>query len=263
MPSAVIVVPVYKAGLTDDEHASLSRCFSVLHNYPVVFIAPEGLDMCAITEEFSPCLVETFSPDYFSSKISYNALMLSPGFYERFLAWDYMLLYQLDAWVFRDELAEWTAKGYDYVGAPWPLRPIYRNPVYKFCSALKTKMMPTEKTTDDRHACRGRVGNGGFSLRRNRTIYELLRRHEERAAYYVRRSVFPRYYEDVFFAVEAPRLEADFKIPPFEEALRFAFDTYPALCYRRSGGRLPFGCHGFNKRKASGFWAKRLTLSEQ
>ena len=100
MPSVVVVIPVYKAALSNDERASLSRCFSVLHRYPIVFISPEGLDWEPITELFTPDRVEYFSADYFSSKVAYNALMLSPMFYKRFLAWDYMLLYQLDAWVF-------------------------------------------------------------------------------------------------------------------------------------------------------------------
>lgn len=64
--------------------------------------------------------------------------MLSAEFYERFLAWDYILLCQTDAFVFRDELADWCARGYDYIGAPWPLRPIYSNPLYKIGSRLKS-----------------------------------------------------------------------------------------------------------------------------
>ena len=257
MASAVIVIPVYKTALSAEERASLACCFSVLHRYPIVFMAPEGLDLDPLLQHFSPMRVERFAARYFASKVAYNELMLSSEFYERFEAWDYLLLYQLDAWVFRDELSVWLDRDYDYVGAPWPIRPIYRHPLYQFCSALKTRMMAAEKTVDDRHACRGKVGNGGFSLRRTRTIAALLRRHADRVAYYVQRSAYPRYYEDVFFAVEALRLEPTFKTPSLEEALAFAFDTYPALCYRLNGYRLPFGCHGFNKRKSRAFWKKQ------
>ncbi len=262
MATAVIVIPVYKTTLSEDERASLARCFSVLRNYPIVYMAPEGLDLTSLTGTFPPARIERFAATYFASKISYNALMLSPEFYARFLAWDYLLLYQLDAWVFRDDLQVWMEKGYDYIGAPWPIRAIYRHPLYKIGSALKTRLMSSDKTVDGRHAHRGRrVGNGGFSLRRTKTIYELLSRHADRAAYYVERSSYARYYEDVFFAVEAPLLNPEFKIPALEEALAFAFDTYPALCYRLNGRQLPFGCHGFNKRKAVSFWKKHLKPS--
>lgn len=260
MSSVVVVVPVYKSGLSEEERASLSRCFAMLSNYPIVFVVPEGLDISRITDVFTPYHVEEFSKTYFSNKVTYNALMLSPGFYERFLAWNYMLIYQLDAWIFRDELKEWVAKGYDYVGAPWPVRPIYNNMVYKLCSALKTKLLPVNKTIDGRHVTRGRVGNGGFSLRCNQTIYRLLLRHEAQATYYIERSNYHRYYEDVFFSVEAPKLETGYKIPPFSEALTFAFDTYPKLCYKLNGKRLPFGCHGFNKRKTRTFWSKYILI---
>lgn len=254
MPSVVIVVPMYKATLSGDEKASLSCCFSVLSDYKIIFAAPESADLDAITGAFVPFRVERFRDSYFTDKIAYNSLMLSYGFYERFLEWDYMLLYQLDAWVFRDELMLWAEKNYDYIGAPWPLRPIYSNPIYKICSAVKTMSVPKRVREDGRHAMRGKVGNGGFSLRRNGKICELLRANESRVAYYIENSALPRYYEDVFFAVEAPLLDRDFRIPDMEEALAFAFDKYPGLCYGLNGNKLPFGCHGFNKRKNRSFW---------
>jgi hypothetical protein len=36
---------------------------------------------------------------------------LSASFYERFLDTKYILIYQLDAFVFKDELQEWCDKG--------------------------------------------------------------------------------------------------------------------------------------------------------
>ena len=30
-----------------------------------------------------------------------------------------MLIYQLDAFVFQDDLAYWCQQNYDYIGAPW------------------------------------------------------------------------------------------------------------------------------------------------
>lgn len=29
------------------------------------------------------------------------------------------MIYQLDAWVFNDELSSWCSLGYDYIGAPF------------------------------------------------------------------------------------------------------------------------------------------------
>jgi len=44
--------------------------------------------------------------------------MMSPAFYDAFKAFDYILIYQLDAFVFRDELEYFCSLGYDYIGAP-------------------------------------------------------------------------------------------------------------------------------------------------
>lgn len=100
-----------------------------------------------------------------------------------------------------------------------------------------------------------------MSLRRTGTIYRLLTDHADRVAYYKERVAESRYYEDVFFAVEAPKLEPNFSIPPVEVAAHFSFDTYPWLCYQLNGGHVPFGCHGFNRRRRARFWNPIIAAS--
>lgn len=46
----------------------------------------------------------------------------------------------------------------------------------------------------------------------------------------------------------------DFHYPSEEEAIRFAYDKYPELSFKRSHGTLPFGCHGWTKSKNRVFW---------
>lgn len=103
------------------------------------------------------------------------------------------------------------------------------------------KSLLSGKNHYQRHIVRNKVGNGGLSLRRTGTIYRLLTDHADRVAYYKERVAESRYYEDVFFAVEAPKLEPNFSIPPVEVAAHFSFDTYPWLCYQLNGGHVPFG----------------------
>ncbi len=59
--------------------------------------------------------------------------------------------------------------------------------------------------------------------------------------------------EDVFWA-----MQPDFRYPGAMEALEFAFDKYPAWCYRLLGRRLPMGCHGWTSRKMRPFWRRML-----
>ena len=51
--------------------------------------------------------------------------MVSPLFYLNFKKYRYLLIYQLDALVFRDELLEWCSKEIDYIG-------FYEKPILKF-----------------------------------------------------------------------------------------------------------------------------------
>lgn len=63
--------------------------------------------------------VKCFERHFFTSVEGYNKLCYNIDFYSAFRNYDYMLIYQLDAWVFRNELQMWCEKGYDYIGSPF------------------------------------------------------------------------------------------------------------------------------------------------
>lgn len=89
----------------------------------ICLICHEKLDLseyksCFLDSQVDFC-VRYFNEQYFDSRKSYNELMLSVDFYRSFREYQYMLIYQLDAFVFEDQLEYWCNKGYDYIGAPW------------------------------------------------------------------------------------------------------------------------------------------------
>jgi hypothetical protein len=236
-PNAVVVVPVYRQAPSADEAVALARCREVLGAHRVVLAAPDGLDLRAYAQG-APLAAERFAPGYFAGIAGYNRLLLDPRFYERFLAHDYMLIYQLDAFVFADRLREWCAAGYDYVGAPWIGRSLLR--VMLHISRSRPFSRPRLR------GLRNAVGNGGFSLRRVGSHLECLRRHEAKARRW-------DINEDYFWSLYVPGRGGDFRIPPFQRALGFAFETEPAACLALSRGALPFGCHGWD-RHGRDFW---------
>ena len=263
MPSPVVLLPVYNGTPTRTESASLRQCLEVLGRHPIVFVTFPELDLTAyraVVESYGlPFRMECFDKSFFDSLEAYNRLCLLPDFYRRFAAsHDYLLIYQLDAWVFRDELDEWCSKGYDYVGAPW----IQGHPDRPDRSRFKA------------------VGNGGFSLRKisfclrtledsgsilTPTVLKALIR--DRACGAVARK-FPIYrtqerllkaardgriYEDTVFSLQKyTSLQA--AIPSPDEAMRFSFERQPALLYEYSGGQLPFGCHAWQLPSHLAFW---------
>lgn len=244
-----IVIPIYKTQLTQLELLSLKQVYKILGSYPLVVIKPDKLDLSSLQIEFPLLTFQSFSDTYFEGIKGYNRLMLSKEFYKRFLDTDYILIYQLDTFVFRDELKEWCNKEYDYIGAPWLEKPIYRFPgisQFMWLSKLYHKLLQKPY----KQALYNKIGNGGFSLRRVKSHYDITHSLQEKIKYYLSHPNNHFYNEDVFWATEP----INFHYPPLMEAIHFAFDKYPAYCYQLINQQLPFGCHFWYKRKMKAFW---------
>ncbi len=109
--SVVIVIPVYNPTLTDHERISFIQCVHVLGRYPIVLIAPHSLNISEYQKLYAPLCEYRFNDSYFSDIQGYNKLMLSEEFYEAFTSYEYMLIHQLDAFVFSDKLEAWCRRG--------------------------------------------------------------------------------------------------------------------------------------------------------
>lgn len=256
MPPSVrvcIVIPVYKTTLTPYETVSMTQCIRVLGHYPICFAKPASLDLTPILQTL-PDSVQTrsFSDDYFQSVQSYNRLMLLPAFYEAFADFDYILIYQLDAFVFRDELADWCQRGYDYVGAPWlrdcdfTSRWAERWFNVKKQLALWLNLRKADGITPREITTLNGVGNGGLSLRHIAHSLRSLRKMQPRLAKYEAVSMY-QFNEDVFWGVEVNRYWPHLTIPDFRTAMQFAVEFYPERAISLyNQGKLPFGCHAWD-----------------
>lgn len=234
-----VVIPVYKTELNAHERISYDRVLSVLDAYPIALVAPENLDLSGYVHQKPDLVVRTFSEYHFCSIDTYSNLLLQREFYEGFLDYEYILVYQLDAFVFSDVLQEWCARKYDYVGAPWLDLPII-DTIASEASWIR-RCFPGLTRNWNRA-----VGNGGFSLRKVRSFWRALSLFGRRAREW-------RYYEDTFWAFYVPSYNPFFKVPGFDEALKFSFELNPAKCYSLNNQHLPFGCHAWDKYDI-GFW---------
>lgn len=254
----VVTIPIYKPLLAGYDRVAVQRCFDVLGGHPIVFVKPASLDLSAVADEFPQAKIESFDDRYFRDVASYNALMLSEGFYARFAAYDYLLIYQTDCYVFSDQLSDWCARGYDYVGAPWIAKPLYNNPLYKqyirlFNLISHAAGLPTRYDIIDR------VGNGGLSLRRVEPLRRICAEQRPLIERHIRRTYSSLFHEDVFFGYTANhRLGYRLRIPDCAEALRFAIDINPEEAFRRNDGQLPMGCHGWTKPWGLRFWRRYI-----
>ena len=230
MAEVSVLIPVYKSSLSSSEARSLAQCLQVLGAHPIQLVAPAGLDTSEYDRSAGRSLaVEYFEPAFFGSVRGYSQLLVSKVFYQRFEAHEYILIYQLDAWVFSDQLLHWCRRSYDYIGAPWldaPPLPAGTAPLLNLSKYLKNK-----------------VGNGGLSLRR---VQAHLRWAPWVSLVF---KAIPK-NEDLLWTLFVP-----FKKPAAEEALGFAFELDPAQSYRLNKEQLPFGCHAWEKYDAE-FWKK-------
>ena len=246
-----VVVPVYKPRLEGRELRSFKHNAEVLKRYPMVLLAPEGLNVEELLKEVPECEVVRVTPDWLGRNgvDGYNRMMLSKEFYALFDDSEYILICQTDAWIFSDRLEEWCDYGYDYVGAPWPKRRVYNLPIIKQFLWLRRKLLGGGDRIL-RQDYFGRVGNGGLSLRRVSSMISACERYADRAQEFKENKGIV-FNEDWFWAL----VPKEFKYPSFDKALEFSFDSHPDLCYKLAEGRLPFGCHGWFKRRNIEFWS--------
>ncbi|MDR3262288.1 MAG: hypothetical protein LBT78_10725 [Tannerella sp.] len=245
--SVKVVIPIYKTGLSELEMRSLQQACKVLKPYPKVIVKPESLDLSSLEAAFPALTCQPFDDGYFKGIAGYNRLMLSPDFYAAFRDTEYILIYQPDAYVFRDELTEWCAKGYDYIGAPWLKRPVYNKPLVSELMSF-FRWLDRLRGKANKQSLYNKIGNGGLSLRKVESHYQAARQFGSRIESFLDRK-HHLFNEDVFWATVP-----DFRYPEVSEALDFAFDKYPGYCYRLKNNTLPFGCHGWYKRKMKRFW---------
>jgi hypothetical protein len=224
-----VVIPVYKTDFTPFEKISLRQCLKVLGGYPLIVIKPEGLDLSALQHEHPQLEFRAFEDSYFDGIDGYNKLLTSVSFYRAFESYEYILIHQLDAFVFQDQLADWCRRGFDYVGAPQV--------------RLTDEVPPRIRANTTPGEWRRVLLNGGLSLRRVRACIRVLK-------------AFNRFYgewqgnEDMLFSMNSVRLVLIsflIRLPTWREALPFAFEFHPAECFELTHHQLPLGVHAWER----------------
>lgn len=256
--NAVVLIPVYKEELSSDEKSSLQQALRILSRHDIRFVCPNGLDMSHYDKIIGYSLPkERFDSKFFKGIEGYNNLMTDVSFYRRFKSYEYMLIYQLDAWVFSDQLVAWCKKGYDYVGAPW---------------------FEAHRTHEEGYPL-WTCGNGGLSLRRISKFIEVTNPRtpiqqeknivksmldamlgRNNMAQYRKRHAY--LWEDTYFCYGLDGTPHEMYRPTPEEAAKFSFECSPKYLYSLIGSKLPFGCHAWRKFQYEDFWTKYINTKK-
>ncbi len=243
------------------EKVSFLQCLRVLGNRDIYIFTHSGIDLSQYKQmaenEGVELKTKLFDKSYFGSVAAYNRLMLYKQFYLSFANYVYLLIYQLDAYVFSDDLDYWCSRGYDYIGAPW---------FDYFATSAEGRLYA--------------VGNGGLSLRRTTYFTNLLTtrrgifgfRHlptgddrlmtkikfilggYNRIENLIERNTLN---EDHFYCIFLQTSRFSPNLPSPEVAAAFAFERSPSYLYHLIG-RLPMGCHAFEKNEYTTFWRDKI-----
>lgn len=253
-----IVIPVYRSELKPFEQAALSNNMEKLGHYPVVFLKPDGVDLSPLLEQYPQADVLSVSDDWLGTRRGiqgYNDMMMSRRFYDMFADYEYIMICHVDAWIFRDEVADWCRRGYDLVAAPWPMKPRYGRFPLKQYLWLKRVLKPHRWILHSQMF--NRIGNGGLCLRRVQAFADACDRYADDIDYFNSRTD-DLHNEDLFWAL----VPKEFHYPDVKTALTFAFDLKPRLSYVMNHRQLPMGCHGFDKKSRRAFWQQFIPIPE-
>lgn len=257
MSNCVIVIPIHSENPKESELFSLKQCYNILGKHEIIILAPKGLNIDKYKIDSININFMFIDSKWFNGVQMYNRLKMSKFFYKLFDKFEYLLTYELDAYVFSDELDYWCNKGYDYIGAPW--------------------FIGFDKPTNEFFA----VGNSGFSLRKIKSMLNVINKFYYKAPQYYNagrkakvlaflRMPFnciynlisnenitlqnaPYFHEDMLISQNIGKEFSDFKIAPLNESFRFSFEVHPSLLYKMNNNKLPFGCHAWEKYDKA-FW---------
>jgi hypothetical protein len=264
----VIVIPIYKDTLSQSEICAVDQCQKILFKHTIFFIAPKSLATNFYKKKFPFISFVFFDDSYFKNIKSYSKLLMSYNFYSKFNPFTHMLVYQTDAWVFKDELLYWCDQQYDFIGAP------------------------SLETNANNDIVFQNMFNGGFSLRNIKTCmkaltsFSYLARPKEVIRYRfianqsyrliikniiglildltIRNNTFFMFnnfywHEDGFWSNLIPQRFKWFKVPiTYTIAAHFAFENRPDFLFQLTADKLPFGCHGWTRYNQD-FYAKLIS----
>lgn len=219
--NVAVVIPIYHCHMTEYERISFMQCFRVLSSHEIIFVAPNSLRLDEYIQYVPNIKVVAFPDFWFRSIASYNRLLLSPHFYEKFTSFSHILIYQLDAFVFEDKLHYYCDMEYDYFGAVW----------------FDGRRVPVQGAKSPTITCY--VGNGGFSLRHVEHSLRMLESLGEQVEKWPGN-------EDIFWSLCGELYPDKFKVAPVDIAEQFSFELAPRQSFAKLGC-LPFGCHAWAK----------------
>ncbi len=271
-----VIIPVHKSNLSVDDEISLRACSEHLRSYDCYLVFPKGMDTNNYLSINPELLLKPVDPEWLSSIENYNRMKVDISFYEMFINYQFMMTYELDAYIFTSEFHNYEIFDYDYIGAP-----LFEGYLEALPNALYIGGLNSGFSVRNIQTCvyilnklknyklhwllyekvisrlPKRVYNALVhrinKLTKNR--YEILL-NGQLSFYFKRKPI----WEDIVWSVIIPSLFPSFKVANPAAALKFSFEALPKRLYMENNCKLPLGCHGWPKNKQ--FWKRHIPINE-
>ena len=118
----VILIPLYKFNLDDYEILSLNQLIKVCGNkYDIITVTYNEFDLAEFNKKYNiniKCKI-VYDKTFFENVTGYNIIMLKSDLYKILYnnGYDYTFLYQLDGFIFYDDIEYYMNIGYNYIGS--------------------------------------------------------------------------------------------------------------------------------------------------
>ena len=230
-----VIIPVHKEKMNPYEQISFLQCVRILKHREIHLIIPESISSYEYQNLYPDLIIIKIQDSWFESLQGYNLFKLSNFFYTLFEEYNYILTYELDSYIFKDDLDYWMNLNIDYIGAPW--FDGYNEPVSNNIIG---------------------VGNSGFSLRKRSRIHAAMKTYFNKPPIFFFRKKrdydhqlkeLNGIYEDWFIANRLSNLN----LAVVEQAIAFSFEVNPHYLFQKNKLNLPTGCHGWYKYEVN-FW---------
>ncbi len=263
-PKLCVIIPAHKSRLTVDEVISLQACYRRLKHYDCYLLhGADGFSPQDYLDIHPQLMLKRVPAHWLSSLEQYNRMKVNPAFYDLFRHYQFMLTYELDAYIFGSDIAAHHGFDYDYIGAPIfegylqatkdaPFRCALNSGFsMRNISACRTMLDKLQLYKDWWKKNKFLLVNFPFLRRNVNPNWRSVMDHDHLRAY-LKGNFF---HEDIIWSEVMPALFPSFRVAPPDIAASFSFEVNPERLYQLKG-QLPLGCHAWTRFPA--FWDNHI-----
>lgn len=266
----VVCIPIYKSDLSKYELISIKSHIFKLKSHDIYILLPKSKTQNIISTLNKNNIYKSFYKihqveDYcLNGIINYNNLLLNIEFYEFYKSYSHILIAQMDAYTFSDQLIKWCNSDWDYIGAPIYYWNKYSDPYYFCCGDGGFNLRSITKTIeviqknpiiykfDD-----FKIESKKYSIEGKIVLFlkflatKLLRKDRIQRPFINSKleKLFIKFYifinEDVTYGKFLPKYFPYFKVANFDDSIKFSIASKVTESLQILDFQLPFGAHAW------------------